>query len=686
MKSPIVLLESLLNDFERLNPGVKGLDRDLITIKKRFENEGFGFLAKALPALDEALLLGLSTHRFTCPIGFKLTKGGAIPRLFSGMLCEVFDPFTGILKDSPDMGILKCLHGILRIFKKTQVSEEDEDILHQKAVNEFYQCDERASRVIIPDRHDHLIGRVCKLILNSLNSKEVENAIYKHGPGAVFEGYKANEKFSALWHAVRSDERVLHSSGLWGLDENRDNPWARGPLPNPGLFSSDAGSTNGEALGVTGKSPGASARGEEVSRRHLRSRATLPGNKGDTSEVYRASRGIARLISVPKNSTSRRTITVEPMLYQFVQQGLNILLRDSISECGILSNSIALSDQSKNQELALEGSLYDNWATIDLKSASDLLSVSLVKSVFRHNAQFLEHMMECRSPFVECSGKPLLHLGKFAGMGNALTFPVQSICFAVVCIAAILDTKGQTPTYWRVKRASRHIRVYGDDIIVSKRYAHQCVAWLHDVGLQVNTKKSFLSGNFKESCGVEAFRGVDITPLYLKHHPVQTSFSPSVIEGYVALSNHMWMEGLYAASNWMREIVEDSLGRVLPLVSCTSGLLGWFSRQDSMSPHKWCRRTQQFLTRSVVVESIKRFDKLDGYPALLKCLLADPDRLTVEQLEDYHKGGQEFQKSLIPRPLARDSDHLSKTSIRYKGRIKTRWVPTLVGAVLNPVM
>jgi len=631
MKSPIALLRSLCFDLQRLNPGVKGLDRDIITIEKRFENEGYGFLAIALPALDEALVIGLSTGKFTCPIGFKKPNGGTIPLLFSGMFCKVFDLFTGLLVENPDLGIVKGLRNVLRLYKKTQLSPEDEDFLHLKAVNEFYQCDEVARRINIPDRHNHLIGSVSALILNTLNSQDVSNARYKHGPGAVKEGYKSNEKYAALFQEIVNDNPKLWpylpiGAGAWVHQFNR-----------------------------------------QVSSAPAKGRPQASQTLQDG-----ASRSSARLISVPKNSSSRRTITVEPYIGQFIQQGLNTLLRDSINECRVLRNCLALTDQSKNQYLALEGSRYDNWATIDLKSASDLLSVSLVKSVFRHQPPFLELMMDCRSTHVETKGKPLLALGKFAGMGNALTFPVQSICFAVVCIAAILDSDGTSATYWNVRRASRRIRVYGDDIIIQRRYAHQCVAWLEDVGLKVNARKSFLIGNFKESCGVEAFRGVDITPLYIKHRPDQTKADPSVIAGFVSLSNHMWMEGLYEASTWLKNEVERLLGRALPLVSRDSGSLGWHSRLDAMTAHKWCRNTHRFLTRTLVLASIKRNDKLDGYAALFKCLSMS------------REGNGGVSPSLFPEPLVLESDHLDKTSMRYKIRIKPRWVPTLIRDGLNP--
>lgn len=636
MKSPIALLSDLLDDSSRLNPGVKGLKRDVITLENRFKHEGYGFLTITLPSLDGALLRGLASGRFSCPSGFKCIRGGTIPRFLSGMFSEVFDPVTGLLKETPDVGVLKALHGVLLLFKKMRLSTEDEDSLHLKAVDEFYQCDESAGQVVIPDRHDHLIGRVCSYILNPLK-QETNYETYKHGPGAVKEGYTANQKWEAVSRSVIADRDALPS-------------WAG--------FSEFLVSTLRASEVCTERRPRSRVKRESPrnSRTSLRSSAL-----SSFDSVARLAS--AKLISVPKNSTARRTITIEPVLNQFLQQGLNTQLRRSIDRCGVLSKCIALTQQVHNQKLALEGSRYGNWATIDLKSASDLMSMTLVKSVFRHHADFYQHMIDCRSPSVECSEKEPLTLGKFAGMGNALTFPVQSIVFAVIAICGILDAQGVSPSYWNMRRASRHIRVYGDDIIVSHLYAHQVVDWLQQVGLRINLKKSFLEGNFRESCGVDAWRGEDITPLYIGYRPDQQIVdSPSVIANFVSLSNRLWLDGCYKASTCLRELVENAIGSVLPLVSRESGSLGWHSRQDAVEPHKWCRRTHRFLTRTLALVPIKRDDRLDGYAALLKC---------------FHMPRKEYVGGFgMPDILAWDTDHLSKTTMRYKTRIVRRWVPS----------
>jgi hypothetical protein len=367
MKSPIALLSRLLNDFSRLNPGVKGLDRDIITIEKRFEDEGYGFLTVALPALGRALQKALSCGKFTCPPGFRTTRGGSIPLLFSGMTCKVFDPLTGHLEDGADLCTLTDLYQVLFIFKKTQLSPKDEELLHLKAVNEFYQCDGTASRVFIPDRHDHHIGRVCKMLLNTLLSKDIENAKYKHGPGAVKEGWTANQKWQAVEAAVRDDPDFASRYGLENTKEISEFRDLFSSRQRPGMAAD--GRLLPERRGSTDNA-------EDLRNEGPRRRSVPPNSKrirhvlarGRLASFDRASRSSAKLISVPKSSTSRRTITVEPALNQFIQQGLNILLRESISECRVLRNCIALSDQTLNQKLALEGSQTDGWATSKLRS------------------------------------------------------------------------------------------------------------------------------------------------------------------------------------------------------------------------------------------------------------------------------------------------------------------------------
>lgn len=606
MKSPIVLLRSLLSDFSRLDPDVKGLKRDLETLENRFKHEGYGFLSVALPSLGSALQQGLSNGKFCCPLGFKTTKGGALPTLFSGLLSEVFEPITGLLRDDVDLSVLKSIYQVLFVFKKVQLSEECNDKLHAKAVVGFFSNDVIASKVVFPEDKVRQLRVLAHHIMPLLNSYNFDDLECKHGPGAVKEGLKGNQKWSSAVDAIFSDgiDTAAYGYDVFGLSFSGpdEGPWGVVPTYPAALQAFD----------------------------------------------YRASSNTAKLISVPKNSTSNRTITVEPLMNQFIQQGLNSLLRDNIKKCGILRQCLALSDQSLNQNLALEGSLNRRWATIDLKSASDLLSSKLVDLVFGPFPEFYRRMFDCRTPSVS-DGFTAVKLGKFAGMGNALTFPVQSICFALICIAATMDSMSLRMCKKNAMRVARNVRVYGDDIIVEASHSTSVVNWLHSFGLIVNERKSFLEGNFKESCGVDAFRGVDITPVYVKPRPDSISTDPSDIASLVSLSNQFWLGGYYLASETIKNEVEERLGYALPLVSKSSSSLGWVSRLDVSAATRWCRKLHKWLVKAPVVKAVSRNDKLDGYPALLKF----------------------FHVPLLGRPKG----HLEKSSVRFQLRIVQRWVP-----------
>jgi len=237
-------------------------------------------------------------------------------------------------------------------------------------------------------------------------------------------------------------------------------------------------------------------------------------------------------------------------------------------------------------------------------------------------------------------------------MGNALTFPIQSIVFTALAITAIIDLKGQAPSYRNVKRAAKCIRVYGDDIIVKTEYARQVAIWITNAGLIVNERKSFFDGYFKESCGVDAYKGVDVTPLYCRFRPDTTSLEANILEQMVAFSNNAWMRGYYNLATLISEEVERRLGRRLPYVSRDSGMLGWHCRRDVMTPHRWDRNIQCFVTKALTSVSLKRKDVIDGYAALLKF----------------------FHVPLLGRP----PKHLQQSSRRFQLRSVWKWVPTRV--------
>lgn len=622
MKSPITLklLLSLLDDFKRLEPSLKGFDRDKVTIEARFKHEGRGFLTFSLPRFCDALDKGLADSKFACPHGFKKVRGGALPAFMQGLLCEVFETKTGQLKEQPNIRAIKCLREALRLFKKVRIDSAGEEVLHRDAVRTFWDADGSCGTDTISGPRGYLLSYVSRYVLANLGQTKIAEVLPRHGPGAVAEGLYGNQKWSSICNALSSVATEQLGFDLFRATDFRGTEQAR-----------DIERDHGEAT--------------SLSRDYERD----PPEFGIGYPLATSSARSSRLVSVPKDVKSRRTITVEPCWNMFFQQGLNAILREHIAKDRILSNCLDLVDQSKNQNLAMVGSITGEWSTLDLKSASDLLSLKLVEAVFAPISQdFFSWMSWCRTPGVDNKT-----LKKFAGMGNALTFPVQSVVFAMIAITAIASKSGRRPNYRDVVRSSRCLRVYGDDIIVRKEDTDLVVDWIESFGLRINRTKSFTTGNFRESCGVDAYKGVDVTPVYVRADPDDSSYDPSSVANLVAVSNNMWERGLYAASTILKDAVEERLGYSLPMVSHQSSGLGWTCRTGAVEVSRWDPKLHQWLVKAPVIIPVKRNDPLDDWPALLKFFLT---------------------------PLIeRNGEHLKKTIMRFRNRIKRKWIPAQAG-------
>lgn len=441
---------------------------------------------------------------------------------------------------------------------------------------------------LAPFRYDH-ISRISKLVLQSLDDfQELEG---KHGPGAVSEGFKANQKWNAL------------VSGLSDLDPRLENI---GYDVVYGLYH------------------------ERILDSGIRD---LP-----TSED-------ARIVAVPKNSSSLRTITVEPVLNQFVQQAYNTHLRKEIERCPVMSRCLALSTQVPNQNLAIEGSLTGEWVTVDLSSASDRLSTYLVECAFSHRPRFLSGIMACRTPSVIIRKKRMV-LRKYAGMGNATTFPIQSYVFALVALSSMIGTN-EDVSLRKLKALASNIRVFGDDIVIRRRYFPAFVEWIESCGLKINQRKTFSQGNFRESCGVDAYRGTKVTPIYMRHDPLQSSTDTKSFVGTLATCNQLWLQGLYATSDYLRSLLDAKFR--LPLVNKECPGLGYHTHQDLCERQRWSPTLHRYEVRTYVQVPVREPDEIDGYAALMKYF--------------HSPCSGEF-----------DSKHLSSSVRRFNTNLRKRWV------------
>jgi hypothetical protein len=583
---PLCIIASLFVDIKRFDPDLRDLDRDLLTIEHRVEYEGISFLTNALPAFGLAFDRGLAKRCLEHIPGFARNRGRQIPKFLSGIVSRVFDESTGHLKQDYDMSCVKSVRQILYLFKKFGLSEESTDALDVKAKTKFFSTDDELVGLQFDDTRTHYLKMCCQTILPNLELDSEYS--FKHGPGAVAEGHLSNSKWGAIWKSLCSTDDL---SGL-GLD----------------LFGLNSERFQSETKDVQPSIP----------------------------------RGRAKLISVAKNSTSRRTITIEPVVLQFVQQGLNDALRREIEQCKILRQCLVLSQQRPNQHLAEIGSLTGEWATLDLSSASDRLSSEVVKLVFHRHGAFLEKLFRFRSVEVRAGQKPAQSLTKFAGMGNATTFPVQSVVFAMITIASILHKLGKSPTHRNVMHASRMVQVYGDDIICPTHHHSQVEEWLEHFGMRVNRHKSFTEGNFRESCGVDAFNGIDVTPLYLKYDPYDPNLEADFVGRTVEFSNHAWWDCYYSLAEAILEPVRRRI-KHLPLKEDEDGFVGLTNRWNARTYTHWSKRYQRALTRAHVIGTRKHRDPIDGWPALLKSLLTP----------------------LLGRPVG----HLEKVSKKYDTRL-----------------
>lgn len=203
-----------------------------------------------------------------------------------------------------------------------------------------------------------------------------------------------------------------------------------------------------------------------------------------------------RLVFVPKTAKVDRAVVVEPMLNSMFQLGVGDHIARRLRRVGI-----DIRDQSRNQRLAREGSLTGALATLDLSSASDTVARELVYELLPVDwALFLEKGRTSHVVYQDYR----FYVEKFSSMGNGYTFPLETLIF--YALAAACCEEGELGV----------VSVYGDDIIVPSSRYDLLSEVLTATGFLLNSKKSFATGPFRESCGKDYHSGFDIRPCYIK--------------------------------------------------------------------------------------------------------------------------------------------------------------------------
>lgn len=289
--------------------------------------------------------------------------------------------------------------------------------------------------------------------------------------------------------------------------------------------------------------------------------------------------GVSRLAFVPKDVTKSRSICMEPNAYMFFQQEL---LRKMVQliDNGLAGRFIRLSDQNLNQKRALLASMTFGSDTIDLSSASDSVSVELVRRIFP--PRLLYHMLATRSSQVEKPDGTIVRVNKFAPMGSAVCFPTQCLVFLCTCIVSArmcldsnFDTWDLSTTSWvafineafhrdaglNTAYSGRFEppRIYGDDIICDVRTTDAILNLLVSLGFQPNVSKSFIGSSLvRESCGIYAHNGHDITPCLYRIPHLSGEVDARVYSSIIGAINRFRESGYPGVSGYLLSLLRNT--------------------------------------------------------------------------------------------------------------------------------
>lgn len=257
-----------------------------------------------------------------------------------------------------------------------------------------------------------------------------------------------------------------------------------------------------------------------------------------------------RITFVPKNAKIERSIAIEPTLNLYLQLGVDGFIRRRLKRWGV-----DLDHQEKNQEMARLGSTggHDPFVTIDLADASNSVSLKLCELLLPD--EWYDYLVDLRSPVGTLEGE-IVEYNMISSMGNGYTFALESAIFTSI-IYGVMKATG-------VEFSSSEFSVFGDDLIVRQSVSGKVIKMLANSGFRVNHEKSFLSGDFRESCGRDWFRGRPVRPVFLEDTP---SSVPELFNDLNRLSRILWLrwgieesETAKAIDKWIPEIFRDFTG------------------------------------------------------------------------------------------------------------------------------
>jgi hypothetical protein len=530
---------------------------------------------------------------------------------------RIFGP-DGVLLAEVDPDCVFAIRQICLFAKKLKLSCSPRR--ERAAESAFVQCESELRAHVHCNESIDVFRRVSRLIWSDLVrgspfGDPFTELVPRHGPGTTQEGLRGNRKYKFP---------------SWPLRLEREFPFSEFGIGSIRNFDYD----------------------------DSRIQVTMPSARDETP---------VRVVFVPKTQKSPRVIAIEPVCMQYIQQAIASWLKPRIEHSSAyMSGRVNFTRQDINAKLALSSSISKDLATLDMSEASDRVSSYLVWRMLESVPALRRQIFACRSTRASLPSGLVMPLRKFASMGSALCFPVESVAFFTAIVSARILSARVPVTPATVRKYSNGVYVYGDDLIVPVDEAPLICQTLNSFGFKVNSHKSFWEGNFRESCGMDAYAGVDVTPVYVRRMLPTDRTDVHGLASCVSLANQFYLKGLWGVARALRECVENILGE-LPTISIRafrhlerviegkfvayrgSAGFGWISFSNGESANGWNSDYQCFKSKRWVITPVMQKDPLEGDSALLKCF------------------------STIGIPTIRE-DHL-RTSVRFGNlALKRRWI------------
>jgi len=616
---------------------------DLETVQRRFEQEGTEFFTLTLPRFAKDFESSLEQNMVTPDLFVGFKKRGNLPVFLGGFLELLFDRKTGVLLaweewDETPISAVEAVFAIRQLTllfgKVLPILDPEKDNRlgctperEQAAYDAFSSCEQELKEFWGSNDFDVATRRA----ETQYEFTHASRFLFRHVLTAL-----DNELFTAPW----------------ALTETEGSRWNTSPKHGPGATADKlTGNSKYDQYEWTQRLEEVFPFGEFAipswRYSYLLDRVQFlePG----------AERPV-KVIAVPKTHEKPRIIAVEPTCMQYMQQMVQRRLRELLENDSITRGMIGFDDQEPNQQLAMEGSLTKDLATLDLSEASDRISWQLVsEDLWYPGSPFIQALDATRSRRADVPGHGIISLAKYASMGSALCFPIMSMVNLTCAFVGIAKSLNRPVDASLVREFRSSVRVYGDDIIVPTVHAVAVIETLEALGLKVNRRKSFWAGRFRESCGGDFYAGEDVSITRVRREFPRSRHDVPEVISLASLRNQFYYSGMWRTAGYLDTLLKDVLVH-LPTVTPESSAVGRHSILGYQTD-KIGENDHAPLVKGYVVASKPPRSPISGEGALLKCLLSGP----TEQ-DDFG--------FLVPL----DDGHLERQGRPDAVRLKLRWV------------